>query len=400
MSVVSAQRAVLPLGLLGAAGFLSSAGARVIDPLLAVIASDFHVNVPAVSMLVAAFTLPYGLNQIVLGPVGDRYGKLRVMLAALLGYSIATAGCALASTLPALTLLRACAGASSAGLIPVCLAYIGDSVPYEQRQVTLSRFLTGVVIAQMMAGPVGGMFGEWVGWRGVFVLLSLSALTVALLLAFRLRGLPDRRHGGAAFNLACYRKLLGAGDARLLLLSTVAEGALLSGCFPFVAPYLNHSFGLSYFNVGLVLACFGIGAFGYTWGAAGLIRRLGEPGLMLLGAGLVAAGAFLAGIAPRWEVIVLVEIVLGLGYFMLHAVLQARATELLPNARATAVSAFVFMLFLGQSLGALGMGVLIARLGYRDAFLVDAAGIILLGLWLTALIRRPVRLITPAPSLE
>src|SRR5690242_3400064 len=151
----------LPLGLLAAAGFLSSAGARVVDPLLAAIANDFGTTIPAVSIVVAAFTLPYGLLQLVLGPVGDRFGKLRLMLAALLGYAVFTGACGLARNLTALTLLRACAGGASAGLIPVCLAYIGDSVPYGIRQVTLSRFLIGVMLAQTIAGPVGGAFAEY-----------------------------------------------------------------------------------------------------------------------------------------------------------------------------------------------------------------------------------------------
>ena len=89
--------AILPLGLLAAAGFLSSAGARVVDPLLHAIATDFSVTVPQVSVVIAAFTLPYGLNQLVLGPVGDRFGKLRVMLGALLGYALFT-GCARSRT--------------------------------------------------------------------------------------------------------------------------------------------------------------------------------------------------------------------------------------------------------------------------------------------------------------
>src|SRR5690349_12292949 len=93
----------LPLGLLAAAGFLSSAGARIIDPLLAAIAHDFGTSVPAVSVVVAAFTLPYGLCQLVLGPAGDRFGKLRLMLLALLGYALFTGACGLARDLTALT---------------------------------------------------------------------------------------------------------------------------------------------------------------------------------------------------------------------------------------------------------------------------------------------------------
>lgn len=382
-------RAALPLGLLSAAGFLSSAGARVIDPLLHAIATEFGVSVPAVSVVIAAFTLPYALNQLLLGPLGDRFGKLRVMLGALLGYAVFTAACALAPDLPALAVLRACAGAASAGLIPVCMAYIGDAVPYERRQVVLGRFLTGVVLAQTLAGPLGGVFGEHVGWRCVFLVLSAGAVCVAVLLALRLPGLPDRRGTGRAFKWATYAALARRRDARLVLLAAALDGALFVGCFPFLAPYLHERFDLSYASVGLVLSCFGLGAWFYTLRVRPMLARLGESGMVLAGGLCMGTGMVLAAVSPWWQVFVPVQLALGLGFFMLHAVLQARATEMLPDARATAVAAFAFMLFLGQSLGALAMGAAIAHLGYQRAFLLDAVGILAFAVWLARRRRRP-----------
>ncbi len=387
LSEPSPGTAALPLTLLAAAGFLSAAGARIVDPLLAPIAHDFHTDVATVSVVIAAFVLPYGLNQMFLGPVGDRYGKLKVMQAALIGYTLFTGACALASNLAWLTVLRACAGASSAGLIPICLAYIGDAVPYRQRQRTLSRFLTGVVLAQSLAGPIGGLFGETIGWRGAFVLLAAAGAMVAVGLAARIRTLPDRT-GTATFRPAIYATMARVPVARCLLLATVAEGALLPGCFPFIAPYLNHAFNLSYGTVGLVLAAFGIGAFCYTRWAGCFIERLGEAGQVLFG-GLLIAGVLVLGmLSGTWPTFILVQAGIGLGYFTLHTVMQTRATELLPDARSTAVSTFVFLLFLGQAIGALGFGRAIDLVGYRWAFLGDAAGIVLLTLWLAAFIHR------------
>jgi predicted MFS family arabinose efflux permease len=385
--VIRSGRGALPLGLLAAAGFLGSAGARVIDPLLHVIATEFATSVPAVSIVVAAFTLPYGLCQVVLGPVGDRFGKLRVLLIALLAYTIATSACALASDLSTLTLLRAGAGAASAGLIPVCLAYIGDAVPYEERQVTLSRFLTGVVLAQTLAGPLGGIFGDYVGWRGVFLLLAAGSLAVAVALALRIRGLPDRGNPAAGLDLTRYLVLARSPLARRLLLGALLDGAVLVGCFPFLAPYLRERFALPYSVIGLLLACFGLGALLYTRFARRIVPWLGEPRMVLFG-GLLMAAALLLGItAPWWPAFVAVELALGLGFFMLHGVMQARATEMLPQARGTAVAAFACLLFVGQSIGARGMGGLIGAFGYRGAFAVEAAGVVMLAAWLARLMR-------------
>ncbi len=379
----------LPLGLLAAAGFLSSAGARVIDPLLHVIASDFDTTVPAVSIVVAAFTLPYGVCQLVLGPVGDRFGKLRVILGALLAYAVATSACALASDLGTLTLLRAGAGGASAGLIPVGLAYIGDSVPYAERQVTLSRFLTGIVLAQTLAGPIGGVFGDYVGWRGVFLVLAAGALLVAAALAARIRHLPDRRNPSARFTIEPFVGLLRRKASRQLLIGAFIDGMVLVGAFPFLAPYLRERFGLPYAAIGLLLACFGLGALIYIRSAKLLVRHLGEARMVLAGGLLLVLALAVAVSVPWWPAFVLVELALGLGFFMLHSTMQARATEMLPNARATAVSCFACLLFVGQSIGARGMGALIGTGGYRMAFAIDAAAVLLCALWLARLMRRP-----------
>ena len=359
------------------------------DPVLHAIATDFSVAVPDLWVVIAAFTLPYGLNQLLLGPLGDRFGKLRVILGSLVFYALFTAACALAADLRGLALLRALSGAASAGIIPVGMAFIGDAVPYEQRQVTLSKFLTGVVLAQVLAGPVGGVFGQYVGWRGVFLVLGGLAVLVALGFWWRTRGLVDRRAPGRLFKPELYVAMARHRTGRLVLFAAGLDGMLFVGCFPYLAPYLHERFELPYAHVGAVLACFGFGAFAYTRMARWLVPRLGEGGMVLGGGMLMAGGLALGVVSSVWPLFIVVELMLGLGFFMLHGVLQAQATEMLPQARATAVATFACLLFLGQSVGALVVGGWIARYGYGVAFLLDAGGIVVLALWLWRVLRRP-----------
>ncbi len=372
------------------AGFLSMAGARVIDALLAAIAADFATSIETVSVIVAAFTLGYGIAQLPLGAAGARFGKVRLIVAALLFYALFTGLCAVASGVVPLAALRVCAGAASAGLIPTCLAYLGDVVRYEDRQVAISRFLYGIVLAQLVAGPLGGLFGDTLGWRLVFIVLAALALGLAALIAahkaFRAPPVVE-----AALGAARYRGLVTAKRARMLLALTFAEGVALMGGVPFLAPYLHGGFGLSYRGAGLVVACFGVGAMLYTWRAKRLLALLGESGLALCG-GVLAACGYAAGMAvPSWPGFLAVEVAIGAGYFMLHSVMQVRATELLPQARSVAVSGFVFMLFLGQSAGALAMGWMIGNYGYAAAFLVEAALLFML----TFAIARYLRAVVP-----
>lgn len=180
---------IAPIALLATAGFLSVAGMRMTDPLLHVIASDLGTTVPALAVVVAAFTLPYGLCQIVLGPLGDRFGKLRVMAGALALLTLANIACALSGTVQGLTLARIAAGGASAAVVPLGMAYVADAVEYRERQVMLSRYLNGTVLAQVMAGPLGGVFGQFLGWRGVFLVLAAGTAAIAVVLGTRLAGL-------------------------------------------------------------------------------------------------------------------------------------------------------------------------------------------------------------------
>ncbi len=388
--MIPAPAAALPLALLATAGFLSVTGMRMTDPLLHVIASDFGTTIPALAVVVAAFTLPYGLCQIVLGPLGDRLGKLRVMTGAMGLLTLANIACALSATVEGLTLARIAAGGASAAVVPLGMAYVADAVDYRERQVMLSRYLNGTVLAQVMAGPLGGVFGQFLGWRWVFLLLAAGTAVITVTLARRIGQLPDR-HGGATFSLGNYITMARSPVARVVLLAATVDGAVLMGSFPFLAPYMHEAFGLPYAAVGLVLACFGLGALAYIRLARRLVPLLGEARMVALGGAMMAAGVAASVLLPTgaaWVAgLVAAQLTIGLGFYLLHGVLQARATEMLPHARATAVASFALMLFLGQSIGAMTMGGLIAWLGYRGAFLCNAAAVAILGVWLALVFR-------------
>src|SRR6266851_2927159 len=65
--------------LLAGAGFASQAMVRVTDSLLPQIAADFGTTVGAASIVVAAYSVSHGSVQLIIGPIGDRFGKYRTV---------------------------------------------------------------------------------------------------------------------------------------------------------------------------------------------------------------------------------------------------------------------------------------------------------------------------------
>jgi len=366
--------APLPLPILILTGFLSGAGIRIADPLLALIASGFDATVAAAAPVVAGFTLAYGLAQPVLGPLGDRFGKFRLIAACMACYGAATLAAAVAPTLATLTAARAAAGAFAGGLIPVAIALIGDATSYATRQATLGRFMTGMVLSNLITAPAAGIAGDLVGWRPVFAALGAAALAAAAPLWREAARTPPMPHGRGASALVRYATLLRRPSARRLLMLVGLEGAFAFGAPPFIGAFLVEEYALSFTAAGLTLGAAGLGALLYTRIAGWLVRRFGERGLLVGGgAGLVV---WLGGVAvaPPLAAVAAANFAGGLALASFHGVLQARGSEMLPESRSTGMAAFAFCLFVGLAAGAAAVGALLPLVGYRPLFGAAAAG--------------------------
>jgi MFS family permease len=98
------------IALLAIAAFASQAMVRVTDSLLPQIAGDLNVTVGATSIVVTAYLLAHGSVQLVIGPIGDRFGKSRCVAIAAAGSTLMVVACGLAPTLPLLVAARLACG--------------------------------------------------------------------------------------------------------------------------------------------------------------------------------------------------------------------------------------------------------------------------------------------------
>ena len=382
------------IALLSAAAFVSVATMRVADPLLPQLASEFQVSAGEASLVTTAFALAYGLCQLIYGPLGDRFGKFRLVTLMTLASALTTACGALAGSLAVLGAARFVSGATAAAIVPLAMAFVGDHVPYQDRQAVLARFLTGTIFGLVAGQVLGGTLGELVGWRAVLALLGALFLLVGLLLALELRSprvpAPFLTSSiSPAAILRGYRLLLGRAWARVILLTVFIEGFLFYGAFAFIGAWLHARFDLGYAVIGLVLSAFGVGGLLYALTVRRLIGRLGERGLALGGGLILAAGYAIVALGPLPAMAPAIAL-LGLGMYMLHATLQTHATQMAPEARGLAVSTFANALFVGQAAGVWLSGVTIDRIGYPPVFVTLGLALTLLGAWFAALLaRRP-----------
>ncbi|HSJ42654.1 MAG TPA: MFS transporter, partial [Xanthobacteraceae bacterium] len=154
--------------LLALASFASQSMVRVSDSLLPQIATDFGVSVGSASIVVTAYALAHGSVQLIIGPVGDRFGKYVCVTAAAAMSTVLVLMCGLAGSLSTLVAARLACGLSAGWIIPLALAFLGDVIPYERRQQVLGTFLSGQIFGQLFGQAAGGVLGDLFGWRNVF----------------------------------------------------------------------------------------------------------------------------------------------------------------------------------------------------------------------------------------
>jgi predicted MFS family arabinose efflux permease len=373
--------------LLSLAAFGSGIALRVTDPLLPQLSREFGVPVGDASLVITVFSVAYGLSQLFFGPLGDRYGKYFVVACAAFACAITSIFCALAPGFSPLLIARFLAGATAAAIIPLSMAWIGDVIPYQQRQPVLARFLIGQILGLSAGVLLGGLAADAQQWRLPFFLITvIFAMVGALLLSLNRRLPPHAKRVGKAEGaairhmLAEFRQIAVLPWARLVLVTVFLEGAFLYGPFAFIATHMHHVHGMSLTSAGALIMLFGFGGFAFAIASSTLVRRLGEIGLSQWG-GIFLALSFMAiGLAPTWWWAIPGCFMAGLGFYMFHNTLQINATQMAPERRGAAVSAFASCFFLGQSVGVGVAGRLVERVGTSSIMLIGAIGVLLVAI--------------------
>ncbi|MEP7101754.1 MAG: MFS transporter [Burkholderiales bacterium] len=373
--------------------------------MLPLFARDFAISPGHAAAVITSFSIAYGLSQLFFGPVGDRFGKYRVIAWACAACAVTASLCGLAQSFTQLVAARLLAGATAAAIIPLSMAWIGDVVPYEGRQPVLARFLIGQILGLSAGVFVGGFAADHLSWRVPFFGIGIGFVAISLTLFMLNRRLPARarlqnRIEGHALRrmVGEFAQVLSKPWARVVLVTVFLEGGFLYGAFAFIATHLHQTFGLALSTAGSMVMLFGFGGLLFALASAMLVRRLGEVGLTAIGGALLAASLLSIGLAPQWWWAIPACFVAGLGFYMLHNTLQINATQMAPERRGAAVSAFASCFFLGQAAGVGSAGAMVARWGTDAVISIGACGVLVVALAFSRLRAQRVTATPPAAA--
>ena len=382
-----ARRLVLLLGL---AGFIVMADNWVVSPILPAISKSVGVRPEAAGVLIAAYMLPFGIFQLVFGPLADRFGKTCIVLVTFIAFAIATGLCAVGTTLTGIAFFRALTGLFAAATMPISLALIADVVPMESRQEAIGSFMGIAFLGQALSMGIGGAIAYFFDWRGVFLVYAVVAAVIAVALW---RGLPSAAAGfemrdAHAPIIKPYLSLIGQGPSLRTYLIILFEGAFLLGSFSYLGAVLAERFNLSFLAIGGVMTAFGIGAVIAGRTSAKVAGRLGRVRTIAVGLVLAASANALVFVGGSSLLVTTLGVfLLGFGFMTAHSTLITVATEFAARARGTAMSLVTFAFMVGGAIGTQLGGRIAGASTFNVMYAVYGVGLLSLGLAALAALR-------------
>jgi MFS transporter, DHA1 family, multidrug resistance protein len=180
--------------LLGALTALAPVSIDMYLPALPTISAAFAAEPGHVQLSLASFFLGLATGQAFYGPISDRFGRKRPLYAGLTLFGLASAGCALSTSIDMLIVLRFFQALGACSGQVVARAVVRDLFEGRDSARVFSLLLLVMGVSPILAPLVGGQIIRWFEWRVVFWVITGLALLVMASVGARLRETHRHEH--------------------------------------------------------------------------------------------------------------------------------------------------------------------------------------------------------------
>jgi len=356
-----------------------------VQPLMPLLAQDFHLTPAQSSLALSVSTAALAVALLASGSVAERIGRKQLMVASMTGGALLTLLSAFTFDYTQLVAVRALLGLVLGGLPAVAMAYLSDEIDGASLGQAMGMYISGSAFGGMSGRVLSSVVSDFVSWRVAVGLLGAAGLYAAWEFS---RSLPASRHAGLVrargpgFVEGLRLHLHDAGLPWLFVLPF-----LLMGVFVSLYNYISYRllappFGLSQSAVGAVSLLYLLGMFSSMW-AGKLADRLGRRNVLWLFMSVMIAGL----LVTLFESVIAIVLGVGLatfGFFASHSVASSWVGRRAKAPQALASGIYLFCYYLGSSVVGWVTGYLWEHWGWSGVVMALAA---LLGVGLAIALR-------------
>ncbi|MCP1120217.1 MFS transporter [Robbsia andropogonis] len=362
-----------------------------IAPLFPAIMKDLHLNAQDVGNCIGVLGLSWGVFAALMGGLSDKIGRRKVLIPAILAFSLLSGLSGLASGLFSMIAIRSLMGVAEGSFCPTSFAATADASHPRRRGLNLGLQQSGFALFGLALAPIiATQLLNFVTWRWVFALVALPGLVLGLIM-FRVIREPFEKKTVAIEQPAT--SVVDVLKSRNILVAMCALCCAMTGVFVLSALlplYLTGYLLLDTQRMGLVVSAIGFGGFLGQFGLPGLSDIVGRRLASIAGfAGTAVMLYVFRGLGP--EPLPLFGVLFVASFFTLGLVSLLSgpvATEAAPLGRiSTAIGAVVGVgeVFGGGIAPSLG-GYVAAHFGIQNILWLPMIAV-LLGIFTSMLLR-------------
>lgn len=162
--------------------FMTSLDISIVNVALPAMQTALNTTLSGLQWVVDAYALCLSACILSSGPLSERFGHKRVWLCGIALFTVGSALCALAGSLPALLAGRVVQGIAGAAIIPGALSLLTRAFPEELQRIRVIGIWSAVSALSLVAGPLlGGILVHITGWQVIFLInLPIGIITLLL----------------------------------------------------------------------------------------------------------------------------------------------------------------------------------------------------------------------------
>ena len=353
-------------------------------PAIPSLAVTWDKPLAVVNLILICFFVTYGFFLLIYGPISDRYGRRRPLIAGISLYIFASMLCALANSASMLIAFRILQAAGAAASASLSMAMTKDIFSGKERERILAYIAVIMALAPMFAPIMGGWILVYLSWHWIFFAQGVMGVIGLLGVLRTPETLKEASETPLSRVMHSYGKLLlNKKYVIMVLVMSISLLPLYSFIAGSSAVYIN-GFGLSEQNFSYLFAFNALALMAGSMSCLKLTERTNSKNLITAGfAGIVLGGILILTIGQRgpWSfAIPMAMITYSIGISRPpsnHLVLE--------QVRRDAGSASSLLIFTYFTLGAVGMWLVSQNWLERIQILGTIAlisGVLVLGAWL------------------
>ncbi|MFP7737486.1 MFS transporter [Priestia aryabhattai] len=321
-------------------------------PLVSIFSHTFNVSSAQATWVSSSFSFCYAIGFLFFGALSEQYGRKQIILTGLISLTIITPIIGAFDNLNFVITLRGIQGIAAATFAPSVLAYVAEMFPIEKRVTTIGFISSGFLMAGIVGQVISSLVSQSFGWNYVFYLLGAIYLVTTLLVIFFIpRSAVTENKGNILAPFKTMGKVITQKSLVLCYIITIMLLLSFVGMYTALGNYLSSSeFGLDSQDILYVRS---VGIFGMLLApfAGRLVAKFSVKKVLHGGLALAVIGLSLLGFSSNLIFLIIMSVVFVAGIAISVPTLISLVGQLGGAARGVAVSLYMFILFIGATIG-------------------------------------------------